>query len=163
MPRLLIVHHSLTGGAATMAAAALAGARQESGVVTRSLAATQASAGAMLDADGYLFATPENLATMAGAMKDFFDRCYYPLLDRVNGRAYAAMICAGTDGTGAARQLARIVNGWRLREVAPPLILRTGAQTPQAILAPKVLPAADLDRCRELGTAMAAGLADGIF
>lgn len=163
MRRLLIVHHSLTGGAAAMAAAALAGARTEPAVVTRSLTAAQATPGALLAADGYLFATPENLASMAGAMKDFFDRCYYPVLERLNGRPYAAMICAGSDGDGAARQLARIVTGWRLRQINPPLIIRTGAQTPEAILAPKSLTPDARARCHELGAAMAEGMAAGIF
>ena len=117
----------------------------------------------MLAADGYLFACPENLASMAGVMKDFFDRCYYPVLDRLNGRPYAAMICAGSDGEGAARQIARIATGWRLRAVADPLIICTHAQTPEAILAPKVIPRADLARCEDLGSALAAGLAMGVF
>jgi NAD(P)H-dependent FMN reductase len=117
----------------------------------------------VLAADGYLFATPENLATMAGLMKDFFDRIYYPALDRINGRPYAALICAGSDGTGAARQIARIATGLRLKEVAPPLIVITNAQTPEAILAPKTIRSEDLLRCAELGAGLAAGLAAGVF
>ena len=92
-----------------------------------------------------MFATPENLAAMSGLMKDFFDRAYYAALDRINGRPYATLICAGSDGTGAARQIARIATGWRLRPIAPPLIVCTHATTPEAILAPKVIGAADLD------------------
>lgn len=91
--------------------------------------------------DGYLFAAPENLATLAGVMKDFFDRTYYAVLERLNGRPYAQIISAGSDGTGAARRLARIATGWRLREAAEPLIVVTPAQTPEAILAPKVVAA----------------------
>jgi NAD(P)H-dependent FMN reductase len=117
----------------------------------------------VLAADGYLFATPENLASMAGLMKDFFDRIYYDALDRVNGRPYAALIAAGTDGAGAARQLQRIATGLRLKEVAPPTIVRNGAQTPEAILAPKSVPPCDLALARELGAGLAAGLAAGIF
>jgi multimeric flavodoxin WrbA len=146
-----------------MAWAALAGARAEDAVITTILAARDADAADLLAADGYLFACPENLASMAGVMKDFFDRCYYPVLDRLNGRPYAAMICAGSDGEGAARQIARIATGWRLRAVADPLIICTHAQTPEAILAPKVIPPADLARCEELGSALAAGLAMGVF
>ena len=92
-----------------------------------------------VSADGYIFATPENLAAMAGRMKDFFDRTYYPALDRINGRPYATLICAGSDGENAARQIARIATGWRLRPVAAPLIVCTHAQTPEAILAPKTI------------------------
>jgi multimeric flavodoxin WrbA len=163
MKRLLIVWHSKTGGARQMAEAALEGARTEAGVTTRLLKAAEAAAADVLEADGYIFATPENLAALAGMMKDFFDRTYYPVLERINGRPYATLICAGSDGTNAARQIARIATGWRLRAIAEPLIVCTHAQTPEAILAPKRIGETDLARCRELGAALAAGLAMGVF
>ena len=96
-------------------------------------------------------------------MKDFFDRTYYPALERINGRPYAILICAGSDGQNAARQIARIATGWRLRTVAEPIIVCTHAQTPEAIFAPKVISSNDLSRCEELGSALAAGLAMSVF
>ncbi|WP_211259418.1 flavodoxin family protein [Belnapia moabensis] len=161
MKTLLIVWHSMTGGTRQMAEAAARGAAGE--VRVRLLPAPEAGPDDMLAADGYLFATPENLAAMSGLMKDFFDRSYYPVLDLVNGRPYATMICAGSDGSNAARQLARIATGWRLRPVAEPLILCTRAQTPEAILAPKTIPPEELRRCEELGAMLGAGLAMGIL
>ena len=163
MKTLLVIHHSMTDGARQMAQAALEGAMGESNIAVAGMHAAEAAPEELLAADGYIFATPENLASMAGVMKDFFDRCYYPLLDQIQGRPYATMICAGSDGTGAARQIARIVTGWRLKHIAEPLIIITGAQTPEAIAAPKIIGAADLARCEELGAAFAAGLAAGIF
>ena len=163
MKTLLIVFHSLTGGTRAMAEAAAHGAGAEAEVTVRLLHAAAAGPADVLAADGYVFATPENLATMSGLMKDFFDRCYYPALDRVAGRPFVALICAGSDGTGAARQIARLATGWRLRAVAPPLILCIRATTAEAILAPKTLPAADLARCAALGATLAAGLAIGVF
>lgn len=163
MATLLIVFHSSTGGTAQMARAAAEAAAVEPGVAVRLLRATDATAADLLDADGYIFATPENLAAMAGLMKDFFDRCYYPALDRLNGRPYATLICAGSDGANAARQVARIATGWRLKPIAEPIIVCTNADTPDAILAPKTIAANDLGRCAELGAAMAAGLAMGVF
>ena len=163
MKRLLIVWHSRTGAARAMAQAAAVGAGAEPGVEVRMLAADDAEAADLLAADGYLFACPENLAAMSGAMKEFFDRNYYPVLERLNGRPYAALIAAGSDGTGAARQLARIATGWRLKPIAEPLILCTHAQTPETILAEKRLSEAELVPCRQLGAAMAAGLAMGVF
>ena len=163
MKRLLVVYHSMTGAAEQLAGAAVDGAGAEPGIETVLLRAADAATADVLAADGYLFATPENLASMAGRMKDFFDRIYYGALDRVNGRPYAAIIAAGTDGAGAARQLQRIATGLRLKEIAPPMIVRNGAQTPAEILAPKIVPAADLAPARELGQAIAAGLASGIF
>ena len=163
MKRLLLVFHSMTGATEQLARAAAEGAASEPNVEVRLLRAAEARSTDVLAADGYLFAAPENLATMAGLMKDFFDRIYYDALDRVNGRPYAALIAAGTDGAGAARQLQRIATGLRLKEVAPPTIVRNGAQTTEQIRAMKVVPAANLETARELGTALAAGLASGIF
>lgn len=160
---LLLVYHSMTGATRQMIEAVARGAGTEAGVSVRVLRAPDAGPDDVLGADGYVFATPENLAAIAGLMKDFFDRCYYPALDRINGRPYATLICAGSDGSNAARQIARIATGWRLRDIAPPLIICTRAQTPEAILAPKHVPAADLVRGEELGAAFAAGLAMGAF
>lgn len=146
-----------------MARAFVSGAAEEDGTMTRLLHAAVAGAVDVIEADGYVFATPENLAAMSGQMKDFFDRCYYPALERINGRPYAVLVCAGSDGQNAVRQIDRIATGWRLRRVAEPLIVCTHAQTPEAILAPKTVAAADLERCRESGRALAAGLALGVF
>jgi len=160
---LLVVYHTMTGGSQQMAEATAAGARAEAALQVRLLRAADAGADDLLGADGYVFATPENLAAMSGLMKDFFDRCYYAVLDRINGRPYASLICAGSDGENAARQIDRIATGWRLKAVAAPLIVCTHAQTPEAILAPKHIGAEDLQRCHDLGAALASGLAIGIF
>jgi NAD(P)H-dependent FMN reductase len=163
MKRLLIVWHSRTGAARAMADAAAQAATAEPDLKVRCLRAGEAQPDDLLAADGYLFACPENLATMSGEMKEFFDRTYYACLERLNGRPYAAMIAAGSDGTGAARQLTRIATGWRLRPVAEPLIVGTHAQTPEAILAEKHLSDDQLAPCAELGAAIAAGLVLGVF
>lgn len=163
MKTLLIVVHSRTGAARQMAEAAAQAARAEPDVQVRLLSATDASAQDVLDADGYIFAAPENLAALSGEMKEFFDRAYYLVLDRINGRPYALLVSAGSDGTNAVRQVTRIATGWRLREVAEPVIVCTHAQTPEAILAPKQINATDRARCAEVGATLAAGLAAGIF
>ena len=146
-----------------MAEAAARAASREPDIRVRRIAAADVQPSDVLDADGYIFAAPENLAALAGEMKEFFDRCYYPVLDRINGRPYAMLISAGSDGTNAVRQITRITTGWRLRQIADPLIVCTHAQTPEAILAPKQIGAEDLARCEEIGAALSAGLAAGIF
>jgi multimeric flavodoxin WrbA len=163
MRTLLIVFHSLTGGTRQMAQAAVRGIDAQPEVHAHLKPAVEAQPADVLAADGYIFAAPETLAAMSGLMKDFFDRTYYPALERINGRPYAMLICAGSDGRNAARQIERIATGWRLRPVADPLIVCTHAQTPDAIFAPKVILPDDLARCEELGAALAAGLAMGIF
>jgi multimeric flavodoxin WrbA len=163
LKHLLIVYHSLTGGTRQMAQAAARGAAREPAVTVTLATAAETGAEAMLKADGYLFACPENLAAMSGQMKDFFDRTYYPVLDRIQGRPYATLICAGSDGTNAVRQIERIATGWRLKAIADPIIVCTHAQTPEAILRPKIIDATELARCEELGATIAAGLDLGIF
>ncbi len=163
MKRLLIVYHSNTGGTRAMAEAAWAAARAEPDVRVDLRRAPDAAPADMLGADGYVFATPETLAAISGPMKDFFDRCYYAVLDRIAGRPYATMVCAGSDGENAARQMARIATGWRLRAVAAPLIVCTHAQTTEAILAEKLISAGDFARCQDLGLTVAAGLSSGVF
>ena len=163
MKTLLIVFHSLTGGTRQMAEAAARGASEQPGVLIRLRRAADAGPDDVLSSDGYVFASPENLAAMAGMMKDFFDRTYYAALDRVNGRPYATLVCAGSDGANAVRQIERIATGWRLRQVAEPLIVCTRAQTAEAILAAKRISATDLATCRDIGATLAAGLALGMY
>lgn len=161
MAKLLIIYHSRTGGTRQMAEAAFEAARTETD--TSLMRAREVQPEHLLSTDGYVFAAPENLAALSGEMKEFFDRCYYPVLGQLEGRPYAQMVCAGSDGTNAVRQTARIAKGWRLKEVHPSLIINTQAQTPSEILAEKTLSNEDLERCRSLGATLAAGLSMGVF
>ena len=154
---LLVIWHSRTGASETMANAA---AQSDSAVLMR---ASDVSAQNLLAAAGYLFVCPENLASMSGEMKEMFDRNYYPVLGKIEGRPYATIIAAGSDGQGAQRQLDRIATGWRLRRVADPLIVNFSAQTPEAILAPKSVSDKTLKDCREIGAAIAEGIELGVF
>lgn len=164
---LLIVWWTTTGGTRQLVDAAAEGAAREvaehEALELRVRHCDAAGPQDLLDAAGTIFATPEHLASMAGPMKHFFDRCYYPVLDRIEGRAYATLVCAGSDGQGTVRQIDRIATGWRLKRVAEPLVSITHAQTPEAILAPKTIAPAELERARELGAAMAAGIALGVW
>ena len=156
---LAIIWHSRTGAARALAQAAFTAAGGRAVL----LPAEAAQPADLLAAGGYLFVCPENLGTMSGAMKEFFDRSYYPLLGQIEGRPYASVIAAGSDGHGAQVQLDRIVTGWRLRRVAEPVIVNLAAHSPEAILAPKVVPQAALTLAAELGEALSEGLASGVF
>ena len=160
MKRMLIVWHSMTGGSEALARAAFAGVTD---VEASLLHADAARAEDLLLADGYIFVFPENLAAIAGVMKAFFDRLYYPCLGQIEGRPYAVIVCAGLDGSNAVRQAERIATGWRLKKIADSVIVCTHAQTQEAILSPKRIDEADLKNARDLGAAMAAGLALGIY
>jgi len=163
MKTLAIIYYSYTGGSEAMAKAAADAAREEKGVQTTLIHAEDAGPDDLLNADGYIFICPENLAAIAGVMKAFFDRSYYPVLGKIEGRPYAAMICAGSDGENAMQQLERIATGWRLKKVADTHIVCTHAQTPKQILAPKTIGETDLKACAETGATLAVGLAMGVF
>ena len=153
MKRLLVVYHTQTGHTEAMARAVARGARdpEVAGVEVRLRRAVEAGLGDLLEADAVAFGTPENFGQLSGGMKDFFDRSYYPAQGKIEGLAYAVFISAGNDGRGALEALRRIVRGYPLREVREPIVARGG------------IGAGVLDRCEEMGLALAAGLEAGIY
>ena len=158
MKRLLIVYHTQFGGTAQLAEAALRGARGIDGVEPLLLRAAEADVADVLACDALLVATSENFGSLAGMVKDFLERVYYPCEGKVEGKAYSVVVCAGTDGAGAMFQTDRIATGLRLRKVHPGLVYKSGltAQTHR-------VPAATLEACTELGATLAAGLAAGLW
>ena len=139
---LLIVWHSRTGAARQMAEAAADGAAAAAAeLAPRPVSRSRSSAPptpawTICWPAAVSCSAPENLASLSGEMKEFFDRCYYGALDRIQGLPYACAISAGSDGAGAARQTERIC---RLAPAAaaPALIVNLGAQTPAQIAAPR--------------------------
>jgi multimeric flavodoxin WrbA len=117
----------------------------------RRLHALRAGIDDLLWANGLLIGTPENFGYMAGAVKDFLDRTYYPAQGKVTGLPYAMFVSAGNDGSGAVRALERIAFGYGWNRIAEALIVR-GQPGDEA-----------LQQCRELGQTMAAGLSCGVF
>lgn len=160
---ILVVYQSMTDGTRQMASAFVKGASASGDVTVSVKLAKETVAQDIRRSDAYVFATPEYLGSMGGLMKDLFDRTYYDLLEQLQGRPYAAMICAGTDGRGAAQQLTRILTGWRLKPISEPLIVNVDAQTPMAISSKKRLSTEQIESCHELGLLMANGLEMGIF
>jgi multimeric flavodoxin WrbA len=163
MNKILITYHSMTGAAQQMALACANAARTASGVTVTLKNARDTNADDLISSDGFVFCTPEYLGYISGIMKDLFDRTYYPLLDKIGARPYALMISAGSDGQAAARQMERILTGWRLRLIQPAIIVNVAAQSSHAILQPKQLSAEQLQPCQALGEGFANGLAAGIF
>lgn len=161
MPRLLIVYHTQTSGTESLAAAAMLGASGISETQTIVKRAADARAEDLLAADGLLLGTPENFGYMSGMLKDFFDRVYYTCENQVMARPYSVFVCAGNDGTGAMREVDRIVAGLRMKKVHPGVIARRlggMAGSSRGRLDP-----ADIAQVQELGATLAAGLAYGVF
>jgi multimeric flavodoxin WrbA len=151
--RLLVVFHSRSGGTAAMTDAVVAGANDDAiaGVEVRVQRAFDTTVDDVRACNGIVLGTPENFGYMSGAIKDFFERIYYPLLDETQGLPYALFVKASTDGDGAVQSIERIVAGLRWKLVMPPVVV-VGDLGP-----------GDLERCQELGATIAAGLEAGMF
>jgi len=158
MKRLLIVYHTQFGGTRQIAEAAWQGARTIEDVDSTLKHAADAGIADMVAADAIIIATSENFGGMAGMVKDFLERIYYPCEGRLEGRPYTVLVCAGTDGTGAMLQVDRVATGLRLAKVHPGLIYKSGL-TAQA----QTIPADILAQCAEIGATLAAGLSVGIY
>ena len=151
--QLLIVAHAPSENTRRLRDAVVEGARTSEieGIDARALSPFDTKPDDVLAANAIILGTTENLGYMSGALKDFFDRCYYPCLEQTQGLPYCLYIRAGHDGTGTRRGVETIVTGLRWRAVQEPLVCRGEWQE------------RFVDDCRELGAAMAAGLEAGIF
>lgn len=151
--QLLIVAHVPSPNTRRLCDAVVRGASHPDidGVAVRALTPFEAGPDDVKAAAAIVLGTTENLGYMSGALKDFFDRSYYPCLEETQGRPYALYIRAGHDGTGTRRGVETIVTGLRWRAVQEPLILRGEWQDGFEA------------QCEELGTLMAAGLEAGVF
>ncbi len=151
MKHLLILYHTQSGNTGQLVQAALRGAQTETDVDTRLIMAKDGDLEDLLWSDAIIFGTPENFGYMSGALKDFYDRTFYPAEPYQLNRPYALLISAGNDGTGAVRECDRILKGYPMKKAAEPYIAR------------KEITQEHLDKAFELGQMMATGLAMGIF
>ena len=151
MSRLLVVYHTQSGSCARLAQAAVAGASLEAGVSVSLRRACDAGGSDLAESDALLLVAAENSGSLSGGAKDFLDRVFYPAIDRDLVLPYALLISAGNDGRGAVRQAQRILAGIPFTEATEATILRGEVS------------AQHRDAARDLGQALAAGVAMGIF
>ena len=158
MKKLLLVWHSQFGGTEQMATAARDGAAAIDGIEVVFRTAGEAGVADLRACDALLVATSENFGSLAGMTKDFFERVFYPCEHDVAGKAYTVIVCAGTDGSGAVRDVDRIATGLRLKKVLPGVTFKSGftART-------HTIPGPVLEACRTLGATLAAGVVEGIY
>ena len=151
--RLLIVAHIPSDNSRAMRDAVVSGASSPDIENINLMVCTPFEAGpeVVLAADAIILGTTENLGYMSGALKDFFDRIYYPCLEAKQGLPFATYIRAGHDGTGTRRAIDTITTGLKWKPVQEPLVCR-GDWNPDFI-----------GQCEELGMTIAAGLEAGIF
>lgn len=148
---VLILYASQTGNTARLARAVLAGVRSVLPEGGRLMLASDAGVDELLACRALVLATPENFGYMAGALKDFFDRTYYPTREDVAGLPFAIVISAGNDGMGAATAIRRIAQGYAFKEVLEAVVVRGEVR------------AQDLAQAFELGATLQAGLEIGMF
>lgn len=151
--RILLIYGGHAGGRTLQMVQAVTMGILQSGepVELRAQPALDADADDLLWAQALLIGSPEHFGYMSGAVKDFMDRTFYPVEGKVDGLPYAIFVSAGNDGTGAVTSIERIALGYKWKKVAEPVIVKGE------------IDAAAMQRCAELGQAMAAGLALGIF
>ncbi|HAA91933.1 MAG: flavodoxin [Rhodospirillaceae bacterium] len=150
---LLIVAHAPSENTKRLLEAVKDGAASDdtSAVSVTALSPFDAGPEQILAANAIILGTTENLGYMSGALKDFFDRSYYPVLEKTQGLPYCLYIRAGHDGTGTRRGVETITTGLRWRAVQEPLICH-GEWDEDFV-----------GQCHDLGAAMAAGLDLGVF
>ncbi|MCE8001239.1 flavodoxin family protein [Billgrantia ethanolica] len=153
MKRLLIVAHAPSPNTRQLRDAAQRGAchLDIDSIEVTVKAPLEAGPDDVLNCDAILLGTTENLGYMSGALKDFFDRSYYPVLEQKQGLPCALYVRAGHDGTGTRRAVESIVTGLRWRWVQEPLILRGEWQDDF------------IAQVEELGLYLAAGLEAGVL
>jgi multimeric flavodoxin WrbA len=124
--RILFVSHSPSANTVALRDAALAGIESLnlSGVEVVAKNPLETDASDIVDCDGILVGTTENFGDMAGLIKDFFERIYYPCLELKQGLPVALYIRAGEDGRGTQSSIEKILTGLRWKPISESLILR---------------------------------------
>lgn len=149
--KILVIFHSQGGTMKRMAFRFAQGAAREENVAVVLRNAAEATVDDLLDCDGIAIGSPEYFGTMAGLIKDFFDRTYEAAKDLTIGLPYVLFVCAGNDGRGAIAQIERITAGYKWQKVQ---------EHRRVVGQPTEHDLADLE---ELGQTLAAGLDFGIF
>jgi multimeric flavodoxin WrbA len=151
MAKIFVVYHTQTGHTEEMAKAVAEGAAAIEGAIVIMKRAADATAEDLLWADGIAIGSPENFGYISGMVKDFFDRTFYAVEEKVFRKPYVVFISAGNDGTGALRAIERIALGYKFKKVYEPVIAK-GNVNPE-----------DLEKCRELGGVLSGGCQMGIY
>jgi hypothetical protein len=152
---LLVVWHPVPPSIARLRDAVLAGfADAGDPAPVRSLPAPEAGIDDVEQAAATVLITTENFGALSGLVKDFLERIYpwfEELPNRRPGMPYVLIAKGGSDGTGAVRDVTRILTGLRWNEVLPPLVIAGALQDEH------------LAAARELAATLAAGVDAGIF
>lgn len=153
---LLVIAHTPSPNTVSMASGILSGTRDEAieSVETTLVSPFDCDSEMVLSSDALILFTTENFGYMSGALKDFFDRVFYPCLaepNRNNGTPYALVIKAGLDGTGTQTSVRKITTGLKWKPIHNDVLCK--GQFEQRFI----------EDCRNLGQTVAASLDAGII
>ncbi|MFT5728928.1 MAG: multimeric flavodoxin WrbA [Desulforhopalus sp.] len=148
---ILVIYHSQGGTLDLLAKRLVKGAAKEENITVTFKKAADACLEDLLNCNGIAIGTPEYFGTMAGMIKDFFDRTYGAAQEKTIGLPYIVFVSAGNDGRGAITQIERIAAGYKWNK-AQEAIRVVGVPTEN-----------DLVAVEDLGQALAAGIDFGIY
>ena len=142
MKKVLIIYHSQSGNTEAMAKAVFEGAAAAGAKATLKRT-VDANAEDILSCDIVAIGTPNYFGYMAGLVKDFFDRAWATIRDKVGNKPYVVFGSKGGGGTQALESVERICDGLKMTK-AFEAIVATRQPTEEA-----------LAECRELGKKLA--------
>jgi len=121
--QVLIVYHSLSGNteAAAQAVAGGVGSVQDVQAVVKH--AADATLEDLVSCDAICVGTPDYFTYMAGMLKDFFDRTYYPSQGKVDAKPCGIFVTHGGGG-GASESVEKVCKSFRFTQVGSTLLVK---------------------------------------
>ncbi len=142
MARVLIIYHSQSGNTESMAKAVAAGASSAGATVVLKRA-SEANSEDIIACDVVAFGTPNYFGYMAGMVKDYFDRVWATVRDKMADKPYVTFGSKGGGGAQSLESVERICDGLKMTRIA------------EAVMATRKPSDESLAECRELGKRLA--------
>ena len=137
MKKVLVIYNSQSGNTEAMAKAVAEGARGAGATVVLKKA-VDADAADILGCDIVAIGTPSYFGYMAGMVKDFFDRVWATIRDKVGNKPYVAFGSKGGGGAQAIESVERICDGLKMIKASEG-VLATRKPTDEALAECKAL------------------------
>jgi len=123
MGKVLIVYHSQSGNTKAAAKAVAQGAEQVSGTEIIVKEALHATVEDLLWCDAIAVGTPDYFSYMAGGLKDFFDRTYYPTQGSVTDKPCGIFVTHGGGGK-AVKSVKNICDTFKFNIIGTPILVK---------------------------------------
>ena len=123
MGKVLIVYHSQSGNTKAAAEAVADGTKKVKGtevVIKEALHATKED---LLSCDAIAIGTPDYFSYMAGGLKDFFDRTYYPTQGSVTDKPCGIFVSHGGGGK-AVESVKSICATFKFKIIGKPVLIK---------------------------------------